>query len=70
MIQPSYSRGRQDKALLAQTIGQAFDETVAKFPLGEALVVRHQQLRYSWAQLGEAVDLHARALIEIGRAHV
>ena len=66
MIQPSYSRGRQDKALLAQTIGQAFDETVAKCPLGEALVVRHQQLRYSWAQLGEAVDLHARALMALG----
>lgn len=66
MIQPSYSRGRQDKALLAQTIGQAFDETVAKFPLGEALVVRHQQLRYSWAQLGEAVDVHARALMALG----
>jgi fatty-acyl-CoA synthase len=66
MIQPSYSRGRQDKALLAQTIGQAFDETVAKFPQGEALVVRHQQLRYSWAQLGEAVDVHARALMALG----
>jgi len=66
MNQPSYTRGRQDKALLAQTIGQAFDNTVAKFPDGEALVVCHQQVRYSWAQLGEAVDLHARALMALG----
>jgi len=43
MDQPhqSYSRGPQDKALLAMTIGQAFDRTVAQYPEGEALVVRH-----------------------------
>ncbi len=63
---PSYSRGPQDKALLAMTIGQAFDRTVAQHPQGEALVVRHQQLRYSWAQLAQAVDLHARALLALG----
>lgn len=64
--QHSYSRGSQDKALLAMTIGQAFDNTVAKYPQGDALVVRHQQLRYSWAQLAEAVDLHARAFLALG----
>ncbi|WP_095109996.1 AMP-binding protein [Pseudomonas sp. Irchel 3E20] len=62
----SYSRGSQEKALLAQTIGQAFDNTVARYPEGEALVVRHQQLRYTWAQLAHAVDLHARALMALG----
>ncbi|MCU1748864.1 AMP-binding protein [Pseudomonas sp. 6D_7.1_Bac1] len=64
--QHSYSRGSQDKALLAMTIGQAFDNTVAKYPQGEALVVCHQQLRYSWAQLAQVVDLHARALLALG----
>lgn len=29
---PSYSRGSQDKTLLAMTIGQAFDHTVAQYP--------------------------------------
>lgn len=62
----SYTRGTQDKALLALTIGQAFDRTVASYPQGEALVVRHQQLRYSWQQLAETVDLHARALLALG----
>ena len=62
----SYTRGAQDKALLAMTIGQKFDQTVAQYPDGEALVVRHQQLRYSWRQLADAVDLHARALLALG----
>ena len=64
--QLSYTRGSQAKALLAQTIGQAFDQTVARYPEGEALVVRHQALRYTWQQLAEAVDLHARALLALG----
>ena len=64
--QRSYTRGSQDKALLAMTIGQKFDHTAAQYPDGEALVVRHQQLRYSWRQLADAVDLHARALLALG----
>ena len=63
---PSYSQGALDKSLLAMTIGQAFDQTVALYPEGEALVVRHQQQRYNWAQLARAVDLHARALLALG----
>ncbi|WP_043197451.1 fatty acid CoA ligase family protein [Pseudomonas putida] len=66
MPQPSYSQGNQDKALLTQCIGDAFDATVARFPDREALVVRHQALRYTWQQLSEAVDQHARALMALG----
>ena len=66
MPQPSYSQGNQDKALLTQCIGDAFDATVARFPEREALVVRHQALRYTWRQLAEAVDQHARALMALG----
>ena len=64
--QRSYTRGSQSKALLAMTIGQKFDETVAQYPDGEALVVRHQQLRYTWRQLADAVNVHARALLALG----
>lgn len=63
---PSYSRGSQDKALLAMTIGEAFDRTAAQYPDGEALVVRHQQRRYTWRELAETVDLHARAFLALG----
>ncbi|WP_236211654.1 AMP-binding protein [Metapseudomonas otitidis] len=66
MHQPSYTRGRQDKPLLAMTIGAAFDATVARFPEREALVVRHQGLRYNWRSLAEAVEVHARALMALG----
>nr|WP_314615479.1 fatty acid CoA ligase family protein [uncultured Pseudomonas sp.] len=66
MTQPSYTQGNQDKALLSHCIGDAFDATVARFPDREALVVRHQALRYTWQQLAEAVDQHARALMALG----
>ncbi|MGM7280945.1 AMP-binding protein [Pseudomonas guariconensis] len=66
MSQSSYTRGRQDRPLLTLTIGQAFDATVARYPDGEALVVRHQGQRYSWRQLAETVDEHARALMALG----
>ena len=63
---PSYSQGAQGKPLLAMTIGQAFDQTAARYPEGEALVVRHQQRRFTWGQLAQAVDLYARALLALG----
>jgi len=66
MTQPSYSQGDQGKALLTYCIGDAFDITVARFPDREALVVRHQALRYTWRQLADAVDQHARALMALG----
>ncbi|HDS1689668.1 fatty acid CoA ligase family protein [Pseudomonas sp. TYF_15] len=66
MPQPSYTQGNQNKPLLTQCIGDAFDATVARFPDREALVVHHQALRYTWRQLGDAVDQHARALLALG----
>lgn len=66
MPQPSYTQGNQDKPLLTQCIGDAFDATVARFPDREALVVHHQALRYTWRQLADAVDQHARALMALG----
>ncbi|MDH1631652.1 AMP-binding protein [Pseudomonas mosselii] len=66
MSQSSYSQGKSDKPLLTHCIGDAFDATVARFPDREALVVRHQHLRYTWRQLADAVDQHARALMALG----
>ncbi|SDL31432.1 AMP-binding protein [Pseudomonas indica] len=66
MTHLSYTRGPQDKPLLAMTIGAAFDDTVRRFPQREALVVRHQGLRFSWAELSEAVDRCARGLMALG----
>ncbi|AHL75541.1 AMP-binding protein [Stutzerimonas stutzeri] len=66
MSLPSYTCGPQTKPLLAMTIGAAFDRTVERFSDREALVVRHQNLRYTWAQLAEQVDLCARGLLALG----
>lgn len=66
MSLPSYTCGPQSKPLLPMTIGAAFDRTVERFPQREALVVRHQQLRYTWTELAEAVDRCARGLLALG----
>ncbi|WP_457967267.1 AMP-binding protein [Pseudomonas sp. R4-84] len=66
MSVPSYTRGPQTTPLLAMTIGAAFDRAVERFCDREALVVRHQGLRYTWAQLAEEVDCCARGLLALG----
>lgn len=66
MSLPSYTCGSQDKPLLAMTIGAAFDRAVERFSDREALVVRHQNRRYTWAQLANEVDRCARGLLALG----
>lgn len=66
MSLPSYTCGPQTNPLLPMTIGAAFDRAVERYSDREALVVRHQNLRYSWAQLAEQVDRCARGLLALG----
>lgn len=53
MTQAGDTRGPQDERLLVMTIDQAFNDTVACFAERETLVLRRQNLRYSWAELAE-----------------
>jgi fatty-acyl-CoA synthase len=62
----SYTSGTSEKSLLGVTIGDMFDAVAAQFPDNEALVVRHQGLRYSYAQLKAEVDRCARGMLAIG----
>ncbi|MGI8711858.1 MAG: AMP-binding protein [Solirubrobacteraceae bacterium] len=62
----SYARGGTMTALLEETIGANLERTVARFADRDALVSHQQRLRYTWAQLGEAVDELARGLIAAG----
>jgi fatty-acyl-CoA synthase len=62
----SYASGIADSALLGETIGANLERTADRFPTREALVVHHQRLRYSYAELNEAVDCVARGLIAAG----
>jgi len=62
----SYARGDGATPLLDETIGANLDRIVARFGDREALVSVHQERRYTYAQLGAAVDEVARALIAAG----
>ena len=62
----SYARGERDTPLLEETIGANLDRIVARFGDREALVSVHQGRRYTYAELGAAVDELARALIAAG----
>jgi len=62
----SYSQGSKQPPLLVQTIGDAFDTTVSRFPQRLALLIPEQNIRWSWAALKVQVDRHARALMALG----
>jgi fatty-acyl-CoA synthase len=63
----SYSQGTGPAApLLGETIGANFDRAVASFPDRDALIVRHQNVRLTYRELGENVDWTARALHGLG----
>ena len=62
----SYASGTSTTPLLGDTIGDNLDRTIARFGDREALVSVHQDLRYTYAQFGEAVDRRARALMAAG----
>jgi fatty-acyl-CoA synthase len=64
----SYAHGMSDVALLGDTIGANLDRTVARWPQRPALVSRHQDLRWSWAELADRVDRLASGLLGAGIA--
>jgi fatty-acyl-CoA synthase len=61
----SYSRGAAEP-LLEKTISQALADTAASFPDREALVVCHQNVRLSWAELDAEATRVARGLAGLG----
>ncbi|MBR2819732.1 MAG: AMP-binding protein [Reyranella sp.] len=62
----SYDHGVSDKKLIGETIGAFFDRTVETYREREALVVRHQKVRWSWGELGRRVDDLAAGLLTLG----
>ena len=65
-MQPSYVHGASATPLLGQTIGENLDRAVERYGDREALVSCHQDVRYTYAELGEAVDRLARNLLASG----
>jgi fatty-acyl-CoA synthase len=62
----SYVHGASSKPLIGKTIGQLFDETCAQHAQREALVVRHQNLRFTYGELREQVDRLACSFLRLG----
>ena len=62
----SYVSGASERALLGLTIGAQLDRTATRFPDNEALVVRHQDVRWSYGTFTEKVDEFAAGLLALG----
>ncbi|MEA2524043.1 MAG: fatty-acyl-CoA synthase [Thermomicrobiales bacterium] len=62
----SYVHGASDVPLIGATIGDLFDRVATQLLEHEALVSRHQGLRYTYAELREACDRFARGLLALG----
>ena len=62
----SYVHGPSLTPLIGETIGANFDRIVASDPEREALVVRDQDVRWTYAELGARVDRLARAFVATG----
>ncbi len=62
----SHAEGATEPALMQLTIGAKLAETVGRFGANEALVVRHQGIRWTYQELWDRVDEVARALVARG----
>lgn len=62
----SYACGTSDKPLLGITIGDLFDQTANKYPNNEALIARHQNIRYTYREFQSKVNECAKAFLAIG----
>jgi fatty-acyl-CoA synthase len=62
----SYVQGAANLPLIGETIGAHFDRIAAHHADGDALIVRHQDVRWSWRELARRVDDLAVALLGLG----
>ncbi|MCB2098580.1 MAG: AMP-binding protein, partial [Parvularculaceae bacterium] len=62
----SYVCGVSDAPLIYQTVGAALDSAVERFADRPALIVRHQNVRLSYAEFSAAVDDFAAGLLALG----
>jgi fatty-acyl-CoA synthase len=65
-MERSYASGVATTPLIGETIGENLERAVARFGDREALVVRHQDVRLTYAELDERVDALARGLLGAG----
>ena len=66
MPSPSYVSGISNVPLIGETVGVHFDKAVERWGSLEALVVRHQNIRWTYAELNERVNAVAAGLLALG----
>ena len=62
----SYLKGSTQQPLLQETIGQCLDRIASQHPQREALVVRHQDIRWTYAQYQREINALATGLLNLG----
>ncbi|WP_158774436.1 AMP-binding protein [Cobetia sp. L2A1] len=62
----SYLSATSDTPLMGETIGDCLDRICATYPERDALISRHQNLRYRWSELHQEVERVARGLLAMG----
>ncbi len=62
----SYIHAVGQKPLVGVTVGGVLDAAANCWPDGEALVVAHQQIRWTWAELRDEARCFAQGLIALG----
>src|SRR5579883_2408675 len=62
----SYAHGASDVPLIGETIGVQFDKAAERWSGRDALIVRHQNIRWSYGELKRKVDDLAAGLLALG----
>jgi len=66
LLAQSYVHGASDKPLIGETIGALLDRVAAATPNATALVVRHQQVRWTYRELRDRSNDLAAGLMALG----
>ena len=64
--QSSYVCGASTSTLIGRCIGQVLDDTADHFPERDALVVKHENRRFTYRQLKTEIELAARGFLSLG----
>src|SRR6201987_1178936 len=67
-ITQSYAHGVSSTPLIGDTIGVYFDKSAERWPDRPALIVRQQNVRWTYSALQERVDAFAAGLLALGLA--
>src|SRR5215467_13770911 len=62
----NYVHGASEAPFIGETIGVHFDRIAERFGERDALIVRHQQVRWTYTELKEQVDAFAAGLVTFG----